>query len=215
MTLRPVVLRPAVPVPGPGRRFRPGPESAPEPLLRQVLGAILRDVRTGQERTLREVAERSGVSMPYLSEVERGRKEPSSEILAAVAGALGLRLVDLLAMAWQELAARVPVASVTGAFPGSGEYPVTADGSGPANGSGVTDGPDVVDGPGVVVLPGTADGPGAVALPGAGAGAGAVPGPEAVCGPAELRTCTSGRDCRDDGVRTDDRVRRPVTLLAA
>jgi transcriptional regulator with XRE-family HTH domain len=75
----------------------------PEPLLRHLLGATLRDVRTGQGRTLREVSERARVSMPYLSEVERGRKEASSEVLAAVARALGLRLTDLLAMAWQEL----------------------------------------------------------------------------------------------------------------
>ena len=75
----------------------------PEPLLRHLLGATLRDVRTGQGRTLREVSDRARVSMPYLSEVERGRKEASSEVLAAVARALGLRLTDLLAMAWHEL----------------------------------------------------------------------------------------------------------------
>ena len=46
-------------------------------------------------RTLADVAERAGVSTQYLSEVERGRKEPSSEVIGAVAGALGLRLVDL------------------------------------------------------------------------------------------------------------------------
>jgi len=84
------------------------PVAAREPLLRYLLGAALREVRTEQARTLREVAERARVSMPYLSEVERGRKEPSSEVLAALAGALDLRLADLLALAWRELATREP-----------------------------------------------------------------------------------------------------------
>ena len=87
-----------------------------EPLLRNVIGAVLRDVRTEQGRTLREVADRARVSMPYLSEVERGRKEPSSEVLAAIAEALGMRLVDLVRRAEQllELTARpVSVRSLT------------------------------------------------------------------------------------------------------
>ena len=46
-------------------------------------------------RTLADVGQEAGVSTQYLSEVERGRKEPSSEVIGAVAGALGLRLVDL------------------------------------------------------------------------------------------------------------------------
>jgi transcriptional regulator with XRE-family HTH domain len=67
----------------------------PEPLWREVVGRELREERTSAGRTLADVAERAGVSTQYLSEVERGRKEPSSEVLGAVAGALGLRLVDL------------------------------------------------------------------------------------------------------------------------
>ncbi len=63
----------------------------------------MRDVRTEQGRTLREVAAEARVSMPYLSEVERGRKEPSSEVLAAVAEALGMRLVDVIRRAEQLL----------------------------------------------------------------------------------------------------------------
>ena len=66
-----------------------------EPLWREALGHELREERHRQERTLADVAEESGVSTQYLSEIERGRKEPSSEILGAVHGALGLRLVDL------------------------------------------------------------------------------------------------------------------------
>ena len=67
------------------------------PLLRTLVGDVLRRHRQEQKRTLAEVAEVACVSVQYLSEVERGRKEPSSEILGAVSRALGLRLVDLTA----------------------------------------------------------------------------------------------------------------------
>ncbi len=77
-------------------RERPADEPA-EPLWREAVGRELREERHRQERTLADVAEESGVSVQYLSEIERGRKEPSSEILGAVSGALGLRLVDLTA----------------------------------------------------------------------------------------------------------------------
>jgi DNA-binding XRE family transcriptional regulator len=66
-----------------------------EPLWREVAGDELRRERQQAERTLADVAERAGISVQYLSEVERGLKEPSSEVVAAVAGALGLRLADL------------------------------------------------------------------------------------------------------------------------
>ena len=66
-----------------------------EPLWREAAGQELRDERHDAGRTLADVAEEAGVSTQYLSEIERGRKEPSSEVLQAVAGALGLRLVDL------------------------------------------------------------------------------------------------------------------------
>jgi transcriptional regulator with XRE-family HTH domain len=65
-------------------------------LLRHVIGAALRRIRLDDGRTLREVALTANISMPYLSEIERGRKEPSSEILAGICAALGLTLVDLL-----------------------------------------------------------------------------------------------------------------------
>ncbi|WP_205472412.1 helix-turn-helix domain-containing protein [Nocardioides sp. SYSU D00038] len=71
------------------------PPAEPEPLWREAVGRELREARHDAERTLADVAERAGVSTQYLSEVERGLKEPSSEILEAVGGALGLRLVDL------------------------------------------------------------------------------------------------------------------------
>ncbi|MET0788551.1 MAG: helix-turn-helix transcriptional regulator [Cellulomonas sp.] len=76
----------------------------PEPLLRRLVGAILRENRERQGRTLRDVAEDARVSIAYLSEVERGRKEASSEVLAAVCRALGLRLVDLVGTAHAQLA---------------------------------------------------------------------------------------------------------------
>jgi transcriptional regulator with XRE-family HTH domain len=72
-------------------------------LLRHLIGAALRRARQRQGRTLREVADAARVSMPYLSEVERGRKEASSEVLAAICRALGLRLSDLLEEVRQEL----------------------------------------------------------------------------------------------------------------
>ena len=77
--------------PSPDRESSP----EPEPLWREAVGKELREERQSAERTLADVAERAGVSTQYLSEVERGLKEPSSEVLGAVAGALGLRLVDL------------------------------------------------------------------------------------------------------------------------
>jgi transcriptional regulator with XRE-family HTH domain len=67
-----------------------------EPLWRELVGRLLREERTEQGRTLGQVSERAGISPQYLSEVERGLKEPSSEMLASISGALGLRLVDLL-----------------------------------------------------------------------------------------------------------------------
>jgi DNA-binding Xre family transcriptional regulator len=65
-------------------------------LLRTAIGAVLRRLRLRQGRTLRDVADAAGVSMPYLSEIERGRKEASSEILAGICRALGIGLPDLL-----------------------------------------------------------------------------------------------------------------------
>ena len=78
----------------------------PEPLWREAVGHELRTERLNQERTLADVAEQAGVSTQYLSEIERGRKEPSSEILGAVSGALDLRLVDLTARLTRTLASR-------------------------------------------------------------------------------------------------------------
>ncbi len=60
-----------------------------------MLGQEVRERRLRQGERLVDVATRAGISTQYLSEIERGQKEPSSEMVAAVAGALGLRVLDL------------------------------------------------------------------------------------------------------------------------
>jgi len=65
-------------------------------LLRNAVGDGLRDARTRQNRTLRDVSTAANVSLGYLSEVERGRKEASSELLASICDALELEVADLL-----------------------------------------------------------------------------------------------------------------------
>ncbi len=79
-------------------------------LLREAIGDSLRRARTAQSRTLREVSGSARVSLGYLSEVERGRKEASSELLAAICDALDVPLSqvfgdvsDALASGEQEL----------------------------------------------------------------------------------------------------------------
>jgi DNA-binding XRE family transcriptional regulator len=72
------------------------PSREPEPLWREVLGRRLRDTRRRRGARLVDVAARAGVSPQYLSEIERGRKEPSSEMIAAVCGALNIDLGRLL-----------------------------------------------------------------------------------------------------------------------
>ncbi|MGI9084096.1 MAG: helix-turn-helix domain-containing protein [Aeromicrobium sp.] len=64
--------------------------------MRQLVGEVLRARRIAQGLTLRDVSARARVSLGYISEVERGQKEPSSELLAALAGALGVPLSRLL-----------------------------------------------------------------------------------------------------------------------
>jgi transcriptional regulator with XRE-family HTH domain len=75
-------------------------------LLRQVVGETLRARRKEQGRTLREVSRRAQVSLGYLSEVERGQKEASSELLASICGALDVSLSDVLIDVAAELAGR-------------------------------------------------------------------------------------------------------------
>jgi transcriptional regulator with XRE-family HTH domain len=91
-----VTLDPTLRRPGPGRRSRP--------LLRTILGDALRRARLEQRRTLADVARAAKVSLPYLSEVERGRKEASSEVLAAICESLRIDLSDVLAEVGRTLA---------------------------------------------------------------------------------------------------------------
>lgn len=71
-------------------------------LVREVVGDVLRGARMSQGRTLREVSDSARVSLGYLSEIERGRKEPSSELLSAICTALQLPLsVVLRHPGWQ------------------------------------------------------------------------------------------------------------------
>ncbi|MFM6847737.1 MAG: helix-turn-helix domain-containing protein [Terrabacter sp.] len=79
-------------------------EIAPRtPLLREVYGHLLRGLRTRQGRTLAEVAGRAGISVAYLSEVERGLKEPSSEVLEAICISLDSSIMSLVGAAHREL----------------------------------------------------------------------------------------------------------------
>ncbi len=68
-----------------------------------MLGRRLRAARLDQRETLTQTAGRAGISPQYLSEIERGRKEPSSEMIAALAGALGLTLTGLTEQVAEDL----------------------------------------------------------------------------------------------------------------
>lgn len=73
------------------------------PLLRETLGTVLRGLRGESGRTLRDVADAARVSPGYLSEIERGRKEASSELLASISGALDVSLGEILIRAALEV----------------------------------------------------------------------------------------------------------------
>jgi transcriptional regulator with XRE-family HTH domain len=79
-------------------------ESSMSPLVREVIGEVLRLARTSQGRTLREVSDTARVSLGYLSEVERGRKEASSELLHAICDALDVPLSIVLTDAGERMA---------------------------------------------------------------------------------------------------------------
>jgi transcriptional regulator with XRE-family HTH domain len=83
--------------------FPGGSPPPPRPLLRATIGDVLRRTRRAQGRTLADVAAAARVSLPYLSELERGLKEGSSEVLAAICDALGIQLPDLLVQAARDL----------------------------------------------------------------------------------------------------------------
>ena len=81
-----------------------------EPLWRESVGRELREERLASGRRLVDAAGDAGVSPQYLSEVERGLKDPSSELLAAMAGALGLSIADLASrVASAEMSSHAPL----------------------------------------------------------------------------------------------------------
>ncbi|MEO9220423.1 MAG: helix-turn-helix transcriptional regulator [Mycobacteriaceae bacterium] len=82
-------------------------------LLREAIGDSLRRVRTAQSRTLREVSGSARVSLGYLSEVERGRKEASSELLAAICDALEVPLSQVFGDVSEALATGEQVDAIT------------------------------------------------------------------------------------------------------
>lgn len=109
--------------------------SVPPCLWREALGRVLRVRRTELALTLVQVSRRSGVSTQYLSEVERGLKDPSSEVIEAIAAVLGLplpRVLLLAAVATEhgsaQLAGLSALASVTELRPATGLGPVTGMG---------------------------------------------------------------------------------------
>jgi transcriptional regulator with XRE-family HTH domain len=127
----------------PVRYREPRQEEVRMVLLRRVIGDALRARRQGQHRTLREVSTAANVSLGYLSEIERGQKEASSELLAAICDALGAQLSDVLRQVSDTLAmaeemegvlagmgradAERPADSGAPAGAGRAEEPATAD----------------------------------------------------------------------------------------
>jgi transcriptional regulator with XRE-family HTH domain len=108
-------------------------------VLRTLLGEALRTTRLSQDRTLREVSSAAQVSLGYLSEVERGQKEASSELLASICRALGVRLSDVLREVSESLSVLEPqplpvVTAAPAEHPGERPLlePVGADSRGPA-----------------------------------------------------------------------------------
>ncbi len=89
-------------------------------LMREAIGGSLRRARTEGRRTLREVSRRARVSLGYLSEVERGRKEASSELLAAICEALDVSLSDILAEAAEVIARSLAADGAQVLMPGRG-----------------------------------------------------------------------------------------------
>lgn len=97
--------------PAPPRASTVVPDDRPEPLWREALGRELRFERAARGERIADVAGRAGVSPQYLSEVERGRKDPSSEMISALAGALDLTVRELTRRAGAHLSAGVRLAA--------------------------------------------------------------------------------------------------------
>src|SRR6185312_3219110 len=98
-------------------RLRGPRREPPMILLRRLLGDVLRRQRQRQGRTLREVSSSARVSLGYLSEVERGQKEASSELLSAICDALDVRMSELMREVSDELALAELARSATAGEP--------------------------------------------------------------------------------------------------
>lgn len=103
-------------------------------LVRRLLGDVLRTQRLQQGRTLREVSAAARVSLGYLSEIERGQKEASSECLASIGAALDVPLSVLLADLSDEVAREEAAVANVASLPA----PEAARSAGPAALAGVT-----------------------------------------------------------------------------
>src|ERR1035438_1397727 len=129
----PLPQRPLPQHPGP-QHPRPQQPRPPEPLWREVLGQRIHALRLRRRETLSETAGRAGLSPQYLSEIERGLKEPSSEMIAALAGALGTTLTELTFEVAEDLRRLSGTGTLTGAAeisragtgrPGAGRAPAS------------------------------------------------------------------------------------------
>ncbi|MGH3728380.1 MAG: helix-turn-helix domain-containing protein, partial [Micromonosporaceae bacterium] len=105
-------------------------------LLRRVLGDALRTRRLDQDRTLRDVSTSANVSLGYLSEIERGQKEASSELLASICDALDTRLSEVLREAGGTMALAEEMAEMMepADAPAAGATPAGADSAAPTAG---------------------------------------------------------------------------------
>ena len=113
-------LRRETPPPSPSQQPPAHEPPLAEPLWREVLGQRLRALRLDQRETLGQTAGRAGISPQYLSEIERGRKEPSSEMIAALAGALGTTLTGLTEQVADDLRRQHALAVPSSRFRASG-----------------------------------------------------------------------------------------------
>ena len=86
-------------------------------LVREEIGDVLRDFRLQKGHTLRQVAGRASVALGYLSEVERGQKEASSELLAAICAALDVPLSVILNLVSEKMAAHEQLTQRVAALP--------------------------------------------------------------------------------------------------
>lgn len=165
-------------------------------LLRRVIGDVLRARRQGQHRTLREVSTAANVSLGYLSEVERGQKEASSELLAAICEALGSQLSEVLRDVSDTMALVEQADAVLADAPAGQPEPVEAGSDPRPARAGTKTGPKREAPPAETVVPAAAPAPVAAPVPAA------VPAPAADQGHTVSDGTVSVRVRRDGPLRT-------------